>query len=72
VLTYAGPERQSASADATLNMTRATLDDINTGKLTWGEAISSGKLAVDGNAGKLYELLGLLEGFELMFNIVTP
>jgi len=71
-LTYSGPGRQSSSADATLKLSRATLDDINTGVLTWQKAINSGKLVVDGNPNKLYELLGLLEGFELMFNIVTP
>ena len=67
-----GRTRQSSSADATVKMTRATLDDINTGELTWQDAISSGKLKIHGDPSKLFELLGLLEGFELMFNIVTP
>jgi alkyl sulfatase BDS1-like metallo-beta-lactamase superfamily hydrolase len=72
-LTYTGPERQSSSADATLNLTRATLDDINTGVLTWQNAVSSGKIQIVGNPNKLFELLGLLNTkFDPMFNIVTP
>ena len=43
-LTYMGPDRQSTSAQATLNLTRTTLDDINTGQLTWQDAIASGKI----------------------------
>jgi alkyl sulfatase BDS1-like metallo-beta-lactamase superfamily hydrolase len=71
-LTYTGPERQSTSAQATLILTRTTLDDINTGQLTWQDAIGSGKIQVQGDPGKLFELLSLMEGFDPMFNIVTP
>jgi alkyl sulfatase BDS1-like metallo-beta-lactamase superfamily hydrolase len=70
-LTYTGPGRQSPGADATLRMARATLDDINTGKLTWAQAIQSGQVIID-NPAKLFELLSLMEGFEPMFDIVTP
>ena len=70
-LTYIGPDRQSATADATLRMPRATLDEINTGVLTWPQAIQSGQLIVD-HPAKLLELLDLLEGFDPGFNIVTP
>jgi alkyl sulfatase BDS1-like metallo-beta-lactamase superfamily hydrolase len=71
-LTYTGPGKQSPSAQATLILTRTTLDEINTGQLTWQDAIKSGKLQVQGDPGKLFELLGLMEGFDPMFNIVTP
>jgi len=37
--------------------------------LTRAQELSSG---IDGATSKLFELLGLLEGFEPMFNIVTP
>lgn len=70
-LTYTGPGRQSAGADATLRMTRATMDEINTGTLKWADAIQSGRLIIN-NPAKLFELLSLLEGFTPMFNIVTP
>ena len=61
------------AADATLNLTRATLDDVNTGVLTWQDALKSGKLVVDGDPSKLFDLLVLLNTkFEPMFNIVTP
>jgi alkyl sulfatase BDS1-like metallo-beta-lactamase superfamily hydrolase len=71
-LTYTGPGKQSSSADATLNMTRATLDRINTGELTWQAAISSGEVQIDGNPSTLFGLFSLMEGFKLLFNIVTP
>ncbi len=72
-LTYTGPARQSSSADATLNLTRATLDDINTGELTWLAAILSGKVQIVGDPTKLFDLLALLNiKFDPMFNIVTP
>jgi alkyl sulfatase BDS1-like metallo-beta-lactamase superfamily hydrolase len=70
-LTYTGPGRQSAGADATLRMTRETMDEINTGTLKWADAIQSGRLIIN-NPAKLFELLSLLEGFTPMFNIVTP
>ncbi len=61
------------AADATLNLTRATLDDVNTGVLTWQGAILSGKIQIAGNPTKLFDLLGLLNiTFDPMFNIVTP
>ena len=72
VLTYVGPERQSSAAHATLQLARATLDEITLGKLTWQNAISLGLVEVQGDASKLFELLGLLEPFELGFNIMTP
>ena len=75
VLTYQGPGRQSSSADATLELTRATLDEINTSEsweVAWRNAISSGNVVVEGNADNLFELLDLLEDFDVRFNIVTP
>ncbi len=75
-LTYTGPLAQDKpfpAADATLNLTRATLDDINTGMLTWQEALISGRLVVDGDRSKLFDLLSLLNAkFDPLFNIVTP
>jgi alkyl sulfatase BDS1-like metallo-beta-lactamase superfamily hydrolase len=75
VLTYNGPGRQSGSADATIRLSRKTLDDINTSANwteAWHSAIASGDVVVDGSADRLFDLLDLLEEFKPMFNIVTP
>lgn len=61
-LTYLGPSKQSAAAEATVKMTRATFDAINTGQLTWQAAIASGAVQVEGNSVKLFDLLGNDDG----------
>ena len=74
-LTYLGPDKQSSSADATVKMTRATFDDINTGQLTWQDAVKppNPRVIVEGDPSKLFDLLGLLNTkFDPRFNIVTP
>jgi len=72
-LTYMGPGKESSSADATLILTRTTLDEINTGQLTWQDAIKSGKLQVQGDASKFSDLLDVLDTkYDPKFNIVTP
>ncbi len=35
----------------------------------WRDAINSGKVIVDGNADKVFEVLDLLDEFNLMFNM---
>jgi len=71
-LTYSGPDRQSSEADATLRLARTTLDEINLGHVTLQQAVGGGLVQITGNPAKLVELLGLLERFEVGFNIVTP
>jgi len=74
-LTYLGPDKQSFSADATVKMSRATFDDINTGQLTWQDAMKppNPRVVVEGNPNKLFGLLGLLNTkLDPRFNIVTP
>ena len=66
------PQRQAAQADATLTLTRATLDDILLRKTTFPDAVKSGAIKVDGSADKLFELLQLLDTFEPFFPIVEP
>jgi len=48
------------------------LDDINAGVLSWQSALKSGELVINGDPSKLLNLLGMMEGFNPMFNIVTP
>lgn len=69
VLNYGKP---LTKADATLTLSKATLEKIQLKKLTLDQAIAAGDLKVDGNRGKLDEFLGLLDDFPFWFNIVTP
>ena len=61
-----------AAPDATLTLSKATLDAIQLKKLTLQEAMANGDLKIDGNRQKLDEFLGLLDTFAFWFNIVTP
>jgi alkyl sulfatase BDS1-like metallo-beta-lactamase superfamily hydrolase len=70
-LTYV-PDAQSESADATLVLTRATLDQILLQKLSFPDALKSGQIAVMGKSEKLTELLGMLDTFPYAFPIVEP
>lgn len=71
VLRYA-KGKQSAAADATVRMTRATLDQIVLGEATAADKLAVGEVRIEGDATKLGEFLGLLDNFEFWFNIVTP
>jgi alkyl sulfatase BDS1-like metallo-beta-lactamase superfamily hydrolase len=61
-----------SGADATLTLTRETLNQVLIGEQTFDAAISGGDIAVEGSQAKVDELLGLLVDFEFWFNIVTP
>ena len=50
-----------ASADASLTLTKATLDDIPLGQATLDEKINSGELKIEGRPEAFTEFLGLLE-----------
>ncbi len=63
---------QHAQADATLTLARSTLDDVMLLKTTFPEAVQAGRLAIDGDAGALRQLLGLLDTFDRMFPVVGP
>ncbi len=60
------------SPDATITLTKGTLDQISLGRTTFDKAIADGAVVIDGDRAKLTQLLTLLDDFELMFNIVTP
>jgi alkyl sulfatase BDS1-like metallo-beta-lactamase superfamily hydrolase len=59
-------------ADASVRMTKATLDRISLRQTDFRSAVERGEIRVEGDAGKLGELLGLLSTFKPMFNVVTP
>jgi alkyl sulfatase BDS1-like metallo-beta-lactamase superfamily hydrolase len=62
----------SAAADASLTLTRATLDAVALKQLSFADAVASGRIAIAGDATKPAELLSLLDSFEPRFAIVTP
>ena len=71
VLIYTS-NKQLASADVTVTLTRTTLDAISLQETTFAEAFASGAIKIDGNKDKLLELFGLFDTFDQKFNIVTP
>ncbi|WEJ69780.1 alkyl sulfatase dimerization domain-containing protein [Pseudomonas sp. PSE14] len=63
---------QSKDADATLKLTRDTLNKLMLKQTTLKDAVASGELKVDGNQDKLTELMSYMDNFDFWFNIVTP
>jgi alkyl sulfatase BDS1-like metallo-beta-lactamase superfamily hydrolase len=64
--------RQADDADATVTLTRDTLNGIILQETKLADAISSGGVKISGNQAKLEELISYLDNFEFWFNIVTP
>ena len=70
-LTYLADRRRDG-ADATVTLHRATLDRLILRELPLADAMHSGAVRIDGDAAKVGELLGLLDDFSLMFQVVEP
>jgi alkyl sulfatase BDS1-like metallo-beta-lactamase superfamily hydrolase len=64
--------RLSDDAHATVTLTRRVLDSITLLETTFEQEIAAGRIVVSGDAGKLTELLALLDHFETPFAIVEP
>ena len=65
-------ERSAPSPDATVQLDRSTLNSIVTGRLELDQAISSGLIRAEPDAGPLTELIGLLDEFSLWFPVIEP
>ena len=63
---------QDAKADATFTLSRSMLDEAIAKQTSFPEAIASGKIKFTGNAMRLAELMGLMDEFPRMFEIVEP
>jgi len=63
---------KAADADATVTLSRETLDNIVLQQTTLADAVSSGKMKIDGSQDKLKDVVSYLDNFEFWFNIVTP
>jgi alkyl sulfatase BDS1-like metallo-beta-lactamase superfamily hydrolase len=63
---------QSAAADAGFALARGTLDEVISNQTSFPEAVAAGKIRFTGNAMRLGELMGLMDEFPRMFEIVEP
>jgi alkyl sulfatase BDS1-like metallo-beta-lactamase superfamily hydrolase len=70
-LTYIEGARE-ATADASFTLARATLDDVIAKQTSFPEAVAAGKITFTGDAMRLAELMGLMDEFPRMFEIVEP
>jgi len=65
-------DAQADNADATLTLTRATLDEISLRKTTFAAAVHSREIAITGKGDKFVELLEMLDTFPSRFAVVEP
>ena len=63
---------QAATADASFTLPRGVLDEVIAKQATFPEAMASGKVKFTGNPMRLAELIGLMDEFPRMFEIVEP
>ena len=66
------PDKQADKADATITLSRDSLNQIILKETTLKKAVDSGKVKITGSQEKLDEMLFYLDSFEFWFNIVTP
>jgi alkyl sulfatase BDS1-like metallo-beta-lactamase superfamily hydrolase len=59
-------------ADATVTLSRASLNQLMFGEATVVQLVSDGQAQLDGNPDAMQELAGMLDDFEFWFNVVTP
>ncbi len=65
-------DKHAEQADAAVTLDRVVLDSINLGQTSIDQAITEGKVMIDGDSAKFGEFIALLDTFEFWFNIVTP
>ena len=63
---------QSERADASVALARTVLDEVIARQTSFPEAVDAGKIKLGGNPMKLAELMGLMDEFPRMFEIVEP
>lgn len=64
--------RQATQADATIVLSRETLNQIVLKQVTLQDALRTGSVRLAGNTGKFSELFSYLDSFDPWFPIVTP
>jgi alkyl sulfatase BDS1-like metallo-beta-lactamase superfamily hydrolase len=63
---------QAQTADASFALPRAVLDEVIAKQTSFPEALAAGRITFTGNAMRLAELMGLMDEFPRMFEIVEP
>jgi alkyl sulfatase BDS1-like metallo-beta-lactamase superfamily hydrolase len=63
---------QASTADASFTLPRAVLDEVIAKQTSFPEAVAAGRITFTGNAMRLAELMGLMDEFPRMFEIVEP
>jgi alkyl sulfatase BDS1-like metallo-beta-lactamase superfamily hydrolase len=63
---------QASTADASFTLPRGVLDEVIAKQTSFPEAVAAGKIKFTGNAMRLGELMGLMDEFPRMFEIVEP
>jgi len=63
---------QAANADASFALARGVLDQVIAKQTTFQDAVEAGKIKVAGDPARLTELMGLMDEFPRMFEIVEP
>jgi alkyl sulfatase BDS1-like metallo-beta-lactamase superfamily hydrolase len=64
--------QQAKDADATLTMSRDTLNQIIAGKLKVEQGVTKGTIKLDGDAKKFEEFVSLLDTFDPWYQVVMP
>jgi len=65
-------KKAPAKADATVTLSKSTLDSVSLRQMTLDQAIAKGDAKIDGNKESVTEFLSLLDAFPFWFNIATP
>lgn len=60
------------SVDASVTMSRQSWNELAAAIVTLDDLLGDGRAKVDGDVGALKQLFGLLDDFEIFFNIVEP
>jgi alkyl sulfatase BDS1-like metallo-beta-lactamase superfamily hydrolase len=63
---------QAANADASFALARGLLDQVIAKQTSFPDAVAAGKIKVGGDPMRLVELMGLMDEFPRMFEIVEP
>jgi alkyl sulfatase BDS1-like metallo-beta-lactamase superfamily hydrolase len=70
-LTYLA-DRDRDRADATVSLERSVLNRLILGELQFADAVQRGVVTIEGDRGRVAELLGLLDNFTAMFEVIEP
>jgi alkyl sulfatase BDS1-like metallo-beta-lactamase superfamily hydrolase len=62
----------SDNPDVAVTVDRSRFNDVILGKTTLPDQIAAGTAQLDGDDNALHDFIGLLDTFELWFNIITP